>query len=160
MAINANTKTTAKVLMVPFVAAKYGRIGDISWRKTDVSLLVRECFLKFNLFSGLDGLRTYIGFTRIRRSSEFHPGAFPMSNISGQFGFALIVVVASLAASIAKHAGLVATRKAPITTLDSSRVGKCFQGSPATTAAHNRAESGHPGGVCWAPQNTTDGPGV
>jgi hypothetical protein len=70
MAINANTKTTAKVLMVAFVTAKYGRIGHISWRKPEVSLLVRECFLKFNLFSGIEGLRTYIGSTRIRRSGE------------------------------------------------------------------------------------------
>ena len=83
-----------------------------------------------------------------------------MSNISVQFVFALIVVVASLAASIAQQAGLSATRKVPITTLDSSRVGKFFQGSPATTAADNRAEFVHPGGVCRAPQNTTDGPGV
>jgi hypothetical protein len=70
MVINANAKTTAKVLMIPFVAAKYGRIGHTSRRKTDVSLLVRECFVKFNLFGGLDGWRTYIGFTPIRRSGE------------------------------------------------------------------------------------------
>ena len=83
-----------------------------------------------------------------------------MSNISVQFVFALIVVVASLAASTAQHAGLSATRKVPITTLGSSGVGKCFRGSAATAAAHDRAEFVHPGGVCRAPQNITDGPGV
>jgi hypothetical protein len=69
MATNARTKTAAKVLMIPFVAAKCGRIGHRSWRKTEVSWLARM-FLNFNLFGGLDGLRTYIGFTRIRRSDE------------------------------------------------------------------------------------------
>jgi hypothetical protein len=83
-----------------------------------------------------------------------------MSNISVQFGFALVVVVASLAASFAQHAGLAATRKVPIAALGSRGVGKCFQGSAATPAAHNRAEFVHSNGVCWAPQNITDGPGV
>ena len=81
-----------------------------------------------------------------------------MSNISVQFGFALVVVVASVAASFAQHNGLAATRKVPIALRSS--VGKCFQGGPATVAAHNRAEFVHPGGVCWAPQDSTDGPGV
>ena len=83
-----------------------------------------------------------------------------MSNISVQFGFALVVVVASLAASFAQHAGLAATRKVPITPIGPSGVGKCFQGSRATAAERNRAEFVHPDGVCWAPQNTIDGPGV
>ena len=77
-----------------------------------------------------------------------------MSNISVQFGFALVVVVASLAASFAQHAGLAATRKVPITTLGSS-VRKCFQRGPATAAAHNRAEFVHPGGVCWVSLSQT-----
>ena len=84
----------------------------------------------------------------------------PMSNHSGQFVFALVVVLASLAASFAQHVGLAATRKVPITTSGPSEVGKCFQRSPATKAARNRAEFVHPGGVCRAPQDTTDDPGV
>jgi hypothetical protein len=40
-------------------------------------------------------------------------------------------------------------------------VGKCFQGRAAPTAAHNRPKIVHStSGVCWAPQDTTDGPGV
>jgi hypothetical protein len=81
-----------------------------------------------------------------------------MSNISVQFVFAAVVVVASVAASFAQHNGWAATRKAPIALR--SGVGKCFQSGPATVAAENRAEFVHPGGVCWAPQDTTDGPGV
>jgi hypothetical protein len=83
-----------------------------------------------------------------------------MSNISVQFVFALVVVVASVAASFAQHAGLAATRKVPTTALGSRGVGKCFQGSAATPAARSPAEFVHSNGVCWAPQNTTDGPGV
>jgi hypothetical protein len=37
MVINANTKRTITVLMVPIVAAEYGGIGQISRRKTEVS---------------------------------------------------------------------------------------------------------------------------
>jgi hypothetical protein len=118
-----------------------------------------ECFVKFNLMVSTD-CKPRSASHAFRHSSEFHHGAFPMSNLSGQFVFALVVVLASLAASFAQHAGLAATRKVPITTSVPSGVGKCFQGSPATKAAHNRAEFVHPGGVCWAPQDTTDGPGV
>jgi hypothetical protein len=39
MVINANTKTATKVLMVSFVGAKYGRISQISRRKTGISFL-------------------------------------------------------------------------------------------------------------------------
>jgi len=46
------------------------------------------------------------------------------------------------------------------TTIGSSGAGKCFQGSRATAAERNRAEFVHSDGVCWAPQNTIDGPGV
>jgi hypothetical protein len=79
---------------------------------------------------------------------------------SAKSALALFAVLASLAAAFAQHAGSAATRNIPITTLDSSRVGKCFQGSAATAGAHNPAEFVHPGGVCRAPQNTADGPGV
>ena len=78
-----------------------------------------------------------------------------MSNISAKFAFALFVVFASLAASFARHGGLAATRN-----IDSSEAGKCFQGSRATAAERDRAEFVHSDGVCWAPQNTIDGPGV
>jgi hypothetical protein len=84
-----------------------------------------------------------------------------MSHTSVKIAFALVVVLASLVASFAQHAGLSTTRNAPITTLGSaSGVGKCFRGSPDAASAHNRAEFLHPGGVCWAPQNITDGPGA
>jgi hypothetical protein len=82
-----------------------------------------------------------------------------MSNISVKFAFALFVVLASLGASFAGHAGLVATRNMP-TTIGSSGVGKCFQGSRASAAERKRAEFVHSDGVCWAPQKTIDGPGV
>jgi hypothetical protein len=39
-------------------------------------------------------------------------------------------------------------------------VRKCFQGSRATAAERNRAEFVHSDGVCRAPQNIIDGPGV
>jgi hypothetical protein len=39
MVINANTKTATKVLMVSIVEAKYGKISQISRRKTEVSFL-------------------------------------------------------------------------------------------------------------------------
>jgi hypothetical protein len=82
-----------------------------------------------------------------------------MSNISAKFSFALFVVFASLAASFARHGGLAVTRNMP-TTIGSSGAGKCFQGRRATAAERDRAEFVHSSGVCWAPQNTIDGPGV
>jgi hypothetical protein len=82
-----------------------------------------------------------------------------MSNISAKFAFALLVVFASPAASFARHGGLAVTRNMP-TTIGSSGAGKCFQGSRATAAERKRAEFVHSDGVCWAPQNTIDGPGV
>ena len=78
-----------------------------------------------------------------------------MSNISAKFAFALLVVFASLATSFARHGGLAATRN-----IGSSGAGKCFQGSRATAAERKRAEFVHSDGVCWAPQNTIDDPGV
>ena len=87
-----------------------------------------------------------------------------MSNTLVKFAFALLVVLASLTASFAQQAGFAPTRNVPITTLGSRGVGKCFQNSPGTgtgtAAANNRAEFIHPNGVCRAPQNITDGPGV
>jgi len=80
-----------------------------------------------------------------------------MSNI--KFAFALFMVLASVGASFARHTGLVATQNMPTTT-GSSAVGKCFQGSRATAAERKRAEFVHSDGVCWAPQNTIDDPGV
>jgi hypothetical protein len=84
-----------------------------------------------------------------------------MSNTSVKAAFAFFVVLASPAASFAQQAGSAATGNVPIKAIDPSAVGKCFQGS-ATAAAHNRhrPEIVHSTGVCWAPQNTTDGPGV
>ena len=78
-----------------------------------------------------------------------------MWNISAKFAFALLVVFASLAASFARHGGLAVTRN-----IGSSGAGKCFQGSRATAAERKRAEFVHSDGVCWAPQNTIDDPGV
>jgi hypothetical protein len=80
-----------------------------------------------------------------------------MSNISAKFAFALLVVFASLASSFARHGSLAATRNMP-TTIGSGGVRKCFQGSRA--AATERNEFVHSDGVCRAPQNTIDGPGV
>ena len=73
-----------------------------------------------------------------------------MSNTSIKFALTAVVVAASLAAAFARHGG----------SISSSGVGKCRQGNPATAAAHNPAEFVHSGGVCWAPQNITDGPGA
>jgi hypothetical protein len=39
MVINANTKTPTTILMVAFVEAKYGKISQISRRKTEISFL-------------------------------------------------------------------------------------------------------------------------
>jgi len=66
-----------------------------------------------------------------------------MPSISVQFVFAVVVVVGSL-----------------LLHLRDTQARKCRQGNPAAAAAHNPAEFVHPGGVCWAPQNITDGPGV
>ena len=85
--------------------------------------------------------------------------SFPMSNTSLKCAFALVVVLTSVAASLAHHA-VAATRNTPNNTIDSSRAGKCFQGSSATAADHKRAEFVHSGGVCWAPESPTDVPGV
>jgi hypothetical protein len=85
-----------------------------------------------------------------------------MSNTSGKVAFAFFVVLASPPASFAQHASSAATGNVPITAIYPSAVGKCFQGSAATGAAHNRHRPVivHSTSVCWAPQNTTDGPGV
>jgi hypothetical protein len=77
-----------------------------------------------------------------------------MSETSIRFAFALFVVFASVAASFARHAGLAATQNVAVPTIGSGAIGKCFQ------AEHHRAEFIHPDSVCWAPQNTIDGPGV
>ena len=85
-----------------------------------------------------------------------------MSNTSLKAAFALIVVLALPAALFAQHAGSAATGNAPITTIDPSGVAKCFQDSSAIAAADSRQrpEIVHSNGVCWAPQNTADGPEV
>jgi hypothetical protein len=103
--------------------------------------------------SGVGGLRTWIGFICVRRSMEF------AMSTPVKFAFALFVAFAS-AASFAQHGRLAATRNVSITTSDSGGVGKCFQGSPATATERDRDEFVHPGGVCWAPQDDTEGPGV
>ena len=83
-----------------------------------------------------------------------------MSNISMQFVFALVMLVASISASFAQQAGSATThRNVPITALG-SRVGKCFQGRPARAAVHNSAQFIHSGDVCRLPLDTTEGPGV
>ena len=82
-----------------------------------------------------------------------------MSNTSLKCAFALAVVLTSVAASSAHHAAA-ATRNTLNKTIDSSRAGKCFHGSSATGADHNRAEFVHSDGVCWAPESPTDVPGV
>jgi hypothetical protein len=81
-----------------------------------------------------------------------------MLNTSVKIAFAVVVVLAFLVASFARHTGLATPRNAPTTTLGSG--GKCRQDNVATAAAHNPAELVHPGGVCWAPQNITDDPGA
>jgi hypothetical protein len=82
-----------------------------------------------------------------------------MLNISAKFGFALLVLFASPAATFARHGGLAVTRNMP-TTIGSSGAGKCFQGSRAAADERARAEFVHPEGVCRAPQTNIDGPGV
>jgi len=52
--ISANSKTNKTDLMVPFVAPECGRISQITRLKTEVSLLVRERFIKFNLMVSTD----------------------------------------------------------------------------------------------------------
>jgi hypothetical protein len=85
-----------------------------------------------------------------------------VSNTSVKVAFAFFVVLASLAASSARDAGSVATGNMPIAKIDPSGVGKCFQGSRASAAAHSRhrPQIVHSTGVCWAPQDITEGPGV
>jgi hypothetical protein len=70
------------------------------------------------------------------------------------------VVLASAAASFARPAGSAAAGNVPITTIDPSGVGKCFQVSPATGGVHKRREIVRSTRVCWAPRDFTDGPGV
>jgi hypothetical protein len=102
-------------------------------------------------------LRTYISSGVLMNSLL----SFPVSNTSVKVAFAIFVAFASPVASFAQQAGSAATGNVPITTIDPGAVGKCFQASAATTAAHNRHRPVTvPTSVCWAPQNTTDGPGV
>jgi hypothetical protein len=82
-----------------------------------------------------------------------------MSDTSVKLAFALCAVFASLGASFDRPAGSAATRNLS-TTIGSSGARKCFQGNRATVAERNRAEFVHSDGVCWAPENTSDGPGV
>jgi hypothetical protein len=82
-----------------------------------------------------------------------------MSNISVKFAFALFVVFASLGASFARHAGSAATRNMPTTT-GFSGLRKCFLGGRATAAERKRAEFVHSDGVCRAPEDAIDDPGV
>ena len=77
-----------------------------------------------------------------------------MSNTSLKVAFAFFVVLAYPAASFARHAISAATKNVPITTIDRSDRGQCFQRSP-TAAAPNRPDRS----VCWAPLETY-GPGV
>jgi len=81
-------------------------------------------------------------------------------NTSVKAALTFIVVLASAPALFAQHADSAATAMMPTATLDSSG-GKCSQGS-ATASAHvpHRPEIVHFNGVCWAPQNDTDGPEV
>ena len=79
-----------------------------------------------------------------------------MSNIPVKVASAFFVVLAYPAALFAQHVSSAATTNVPITTVDRSGRGKCFQGSSATATAPNRPDRS----VCWAPQDTTDGPGV
>jgi hypothetical protein len=76
-------------------------------------------------------------------------------NISIHFAFALVVVAASLAASIARQATSAATKNAPVPAIESR---KCLRGSLATADQRNRAEFVHTDGVCWAPNSSTGGP--
>jgi hypothetical protein len=80
-----------------------------------------------------------------------------VSNTSVKVAFAFFVVLAVPAALFAQHAGSAAPGNVPVTTIDPSGVGKCFQASPATTAVHNRHR---PNSVCWAPRDTANGPEV
>ena len=77
-----------------------------------------------------------------------------MSNTPVKVAIALVMVLATPAASFARHAISAATKKVPTTTIDRSDRGQCFQRSP-TAAAPNRPDRS----VCWAPLETY-GPGV
>jgi UPF0716 family protein affecting phage T7 exclusion len=81
-----------------------------------------------------------------------------MSNISVRLALALLVIFAAFGASFARNSGPATTRDTA--TIGSGGVRKCFQGSRATAAERSRAEFVHSDGVCWAPQNFIDGPGV
>jgi hypothetical protein len=54
MAISANSKTRKTESRGPFVAPECGRISQTTRLKTEVSLLARECFIKFNLMVSTD----------------------------------------------------------------------------------------------------------
>src|ERR1700694_1968691 len=54
MVISANTKTNKTDFMVPFIAPECVRISQIIRLKTEVSLLGRERFIKFNLMVSPD----------------------------------------------------------------------------------------------------------
>jgi hypothetical protein len=78
-----------------------------------------------------------------------------MSNTSVKVAFALFVISAYPAASLARHAVTTAVRN--VQTVDSSSRGKCvLTSSPAAAVTPNRARYS----VCRAPEDITDGPGV
>jgi hypothetical protein len=102
-------------------------------------------------FNGFEDLIPVTGWMRIRRCSEFHHGASPMSETSIKFA---LVVFAFLLASFVRHPGLAATQSEPSPTIGSGAIGKCFQRNDS------RAEFAHPDSVCWASPNQIDDPGV
>jgi len=83
-----------------------------------------------------------------------------MSNTSVKVAFAFFVVLASAAASFARPAGSAAAENGPITIIDPSGVGKCFQASRATGGVHKRPRIMRSTRLCWAPRDFTDGPEV
>jgi hypothetical protein len=127
-------------------------LGELDHVGTAGVAAMRHVQFKFNGVEKFEPIKTGVPMELWKLS--------PMSNTLVKFAFAQLVVLASLTASFAQQAGFAPTRNVPITTLGSRGVGKCFQNSPGTVAANNRAEFVHPNGVCRAPQNITDGPGV
>lgn len=83
-----------------------------------------------------------------------------MSNTSANVAFAFFVVLVSAGAALAQPAGSAAARNVPITTMDPSGVGKCFQNSAATGGVYKRPKIGPSTRLCWAPREFTDGPEV
>jgi hypothetical protein len=83
-----------------------------------------------------------------------------MSKMSATVAFAFFVVLISTVASFAQPAGSAAAGNVPITTIDPSGVGKCFQNSAATGGVHKRPKIGPATRLCWAPREFTDGPEV